>query len=164
MGVKFRPPPLPLLLVLVVFLLGISAWFKHKPNFPIPGHGKFVTLTVLALVATVVIYVVHIKLIFPMLCSLFCGPRRVDKYDAQGEYVGSDSFNENCGKTAVGRVKVLYDHCKRIEFFCKDHDPEIGWMKEWLRKRGLKIDSKTIRRFSNPAGDDDFDINDDFKF
>lgn len=65
--------------------------------------------------------------------------------------------NAVCNKPAVGIAKK---HDGTADPFCQDHDPETGWMKRWLEKRGILI--KEIEWFPEEDIDDaDDDIDDE---
>ena len=66
-----------------------------------------------------------------------------------GNLVSSGIENECCGKKSIGKVKTKYSgsNVRNTEYFCKDHDPEIRWMKDWLRRQGKEVDPRAIKRF-----------------
>lgn len=155
MGIKFKRPPLHLLLILSIFLLEMIAWLKFKPDFSkqAPASGIFILVMVLGIWWAIVIYKKWTSP--PPRCSLFYGPVDFESYDFRGNFVGFKTHNEICGDKSVGRVQVDGGSRKNTEHFCRGHDPEIGWMKTWLKNQGLEICSGTIKRF--PITDDDED-------
>lgn len=157
MGIKFKRPPLPFLLILGIFLLEIVAWLKYKPDFskPAPASGIFILVMVLGILLTINIY--RKWTAPPPRCSLFYGPVDFESYDFRGNFVGVKTRNEACGDKSVGRVQVYGDSRRNTEHFCRGHDPEIGWMKTWLKNQGLEICPGTVKRFpvTGDGKDDD---------
>lgn len=153
MNKKFIPP-LPFLLILAVFLTEILILVRFKYDFFKPGHGKIWLVHILAVVSVIFIYKRWIAAL--PVCSLFYGPSRMERFDSSGNFICHEDLNEQCGKKSVGKVKVISDsRGGSTEYFCEGHDPEIGWMKNWLRRQGIKIYPETIKKFSKTDDDDD---------
>lgn len=80
----------------------------------------------------------------PPPCDLFSGREDEPAFDHEGEIYYQKVYRP-CGAPSVGSVRLSYT--RATVYFCTDHDPEIGWMKEWLDRKKYSIDLKTVKRF-----------------
>ena len=80
----------------------------------------------------------------PPACDLFSGREDEPVLDPNGE-IHYQRVHRPCGAPSVGSVRLSYT--RATVYFCADHDPEIGWMKEWLDRKQYNIDPTTLKRF-----------------
>lgn len=147
-------PPIPFLLILAIVILEIVVLIKFGADFT-KSNGVKVFLTLL--LGTLAAFIIYKKWIAPPpRCSLFYGPSGAARFDSSGNFIRYEDLNEQCGRKSVGEVKVVSRSRGRSkEYFCEWHDPEVGWMKNWLKKEDLAICPGTIKGFSITDDDDD---------
>lgn len=147
-------PPLPFLLIIAIALLEVLIWIKFKPDFSKPGGGNILLVHIFSILLVIIIY--KKWTVPPPTCSLFYGPSGTARFDSSGNFIRYEDLNEQCGRKSFGKIKVISDSRGRsTEYFCEWHDPEVEWMKNWLKKEDLKICSGTIKRFSRIDDDDE---------
>jgi len=139
-------PPLPYVLIFIICSIVVLAWVFFTPPESSPYVAEFHRgMLVFLIVSLLLVWDKFLRQGPP--CCLFYGPEKVRKYDDEENEYYYEIRELSCGKPSVGAVPVQtalgtwYKH-----YFCKDHDPEIPWMRQWLAKKEMIIDARRIRR------------------
>lgn len=138
---KFKAPPLGFITIYAIFVTELILLLILRPNIYTPVGGKIFFAMLVGLLICHVLLNKLWRTHHP--CSIFYGPGKEIRIDLDGHPVNHYRRDISCGQKSVGRIKT---EAGRKEFFCQDHDPEISWMNEWMRKHGIRIIPGTLVR------------------
>ena len=139
-----HPPPIWFILIFCLCAAVVATVHFFAPSFD-EDEGPAVIFYAW-LIAGLIFSVLLVCSFFPeRTCTLFYHLFDKPLYDRDGNFWKDESQIEWCKKHAVGKVRVRIDK-KETFYFCKDHDPEIRWMQEWLRKNHIVV--LRTKRFS----------------